>query len=478
MPKLTKRAVEGLQTKACDYIQFDSDLPGFGVRVMPSGKRFFLIQYRRNGRTRRVMLGQFGPVTAELARREAMRLLGQVKGAGADPAADRDAERQAITVTELGARFLKQHVAVRCKPTTCAEYRRSVELFINPFFKSQRVRAVSTADVAEFQAGLAHIPYQANRTLGVLSKMMNLAEVWGLRDRHSNPCEDIERFPEHKRERFLSTEELGRLGVALADYEKTGTESVYAVAAFRLLLFTGCRLREIQTLEWRSAHLDVGEFRLPDSKTGAKTVHIGVPAIDVLKALPRIRDNGHVIAGKKPGAYLTDLQRPWRKIREAADLKDVRIHDLRHTYASGGVALGEGLPMIGKLLGHTQVQTTARYAHLAADPVKAAATKIAGRLAAALGTSLAPAKDADAEAAIAPAIAVEFAAYRSALQAIVEDPEVNGGAPTFRGTRLLVQPIVSLLRSGATLDELREDFPRLTEEMADAALVFFRARAA
>jgi hypothetical protein len=141
--KLTKRAVESLKIKEKDYIVFDAELPGFGVRVMPSGKRFFLIQYRRYGRTRRVMIGQFGPITAENARREATRLLGQVRGGGGDPAALRDAERLSATVKELGQRFLKQHVATRCKPSTQWEYRRSVELFIDPFFGNQWVRSVA-----------------------------------------------------------------------------------------------------------------------------------------------------------------------------------------------------------------------------------------------------------------------------------------------------------------------------------------------
>ena len=382
--KLTKRTVESLKVREKDHIAFDADLPGFGVRVMPSGKRFFLIQYRRHGRTRRVMIGQFGPVTAENARREATRLLGLVRGAGEDPAALRDAERLAVTVKELGQRFLNQHVKVRCKPTTQGEYRRSVELFIDPFFGNQRVRSVRAADVAELHGSLSHIPYQANRTLGVLSKMMNLAETWGMRDRHSNPCEDIERYPERKRERFLSGKELQRLGGALSKAEIEETESPYAVAAFRVLVLTGCRLSEIQKLEWRHVDLEYGELRLPDSKTGAKTVHLGEAASEVLRALTRIAGNPYVIAGKKEGAHLNDLQHPWRRIRGAAGLDDVRIHDLRHTFASGGLAVGEGLPMIGKLLGHTQIQTTARYAHLASDPMKAAANKISDRLASAL----------------------------------------------------------------------------------------------
>ena len=382
--KITKRTVEGLRVATKDYIAFDSDLPGFGVRVMPSGKRFFLVQYRRHGRTRRVMIGQFGIVTAELARREATIKLGSVRGANGDPAAMRDADRQSTTMKELGERFLNQYVPVRCKPSTQAEYRRSVELFLDPFFAKQRVRSVATADVAELHGSLSHIPYQANRTLGVLSKMMNLAETWGMRDKHSNPCEDIERYPERKRERFLSPKELRSLGQALTDAEVSETETKYAIAAFRLLLLTGCRLSEIQTLEWNWVDLDQKELRLPDSKTGAKTVHLGDAAVTLLEGIPRVAGNPYVIAGRKEKAHLTDLQHPWRRIRKAAGLHDVRIHDLRHTFASGGLLVGEGLAMIGKLLGHTQVQTTARYAHLASDPVKQAATKISDRLASAL----------------------------------------------------------------------------------------------
>ncbi len=390
MPKLTIRTIEALETRPSNYIVFDDQLPGFGIRVMPSGRRFFLVQYRRHGRTRRIMIGQYGPITAEVARQQAMSLLGQARGGGDDPAAVRDAIRQSTTLPQLGERFLKEYVAVRCKPTTQAEYERSVRLFINTFFGNQRVRSVTEADVAELHGGLAHIPYQANRTLGVLSKMMNLAETWGLRDRRTNPCDAIERYPEKKRERFLSLPEIQALGVALADGEATGQQSIYAVAAFRLLLLTGCRLSEIQTLQWPHVHLNEAELRLPDSKTGAKIVHLGSAAVDALRVLPRVKDNPYVIAGANKSEHLTDLQKPWRRIRKAAGLDDVRIHDLRHSFASGGLAVGEGLPMIGKLLGHTQVQTTARYSHLASDLIKAAADRISARLGAALYRGEAP----------------------------------------------------------------------------------------
>lgn len=378
--KLTKRSVEQLAVKDRDYIAFDTDLPGFGVRVMPSGKRFFLIQYSRHGRTRRAMLGQFGPVTAECARKEATRLLGNVRGAGADPAAARDLERQSLTVKEPGERFLKQHVAVRCKPRTQGEYKRAVELFINPFFGAWSARSVTTADVADLHGAYAHIPYQANRTLGVLSKMMKLAETWGVRDKHTNPCEDIERYPEHKRERYPTLEELARLGKVLRD----SNSEREAAGCIRLLLLTGCRLSEIQKLKWSYVDFHAGVLRLPDSKTGAKLVAIGQAMIDVPKTIPRIAGNPYVITGKVEGQHLTDMQKPWRRLRKRARLDDVRIHDLRHSFASDALELGEDLPMIGKLLGYTQVQTTARYAHLKTTPIRAAVDKVSNAIAAAL----------------------------------------------------------------------------------------------
>ncbi len=280
----------------------------------------------------------------------------------------------------MGKRFLDQHVSTRCKPTTAKEYKRSVEFFINPKLGTRRVTDIVRADISELHYELKDIPYQANRTLGVLSKMFNLAEEWGLRPDGSNPCRHVKKYRETKRERFLSTAEITELGRVLSEVEASGEESKAAVACIRLLLLTGCRLSEIQKLQWAYVDFDESCLRLPDSKTGAKVVNIGQSAIEVLNSITRLEDNPFVIVGTKPGAHLTDMQHPWQRIRECAGISDVRIHDLRHTFASAGLALGEGLPMIGKLLGHTRVQTTARYAHLASDPVKQAAERVSEQL--------------------------------------------------------------------------------------------------
>jgi integrase len=289
-----------------------------------------------------------------------------------------------LTVKDLAARFDAEHIAIHLKASTQKEYRRSLEKFILPFFGNRPIAEVSREDVARFHHKHRHVPYQANRCLEIVSKMFNLAELWGLRPNDSNPRKHIKKYREEKRERYLTAAELRRVGEVLREMESEGLELPSAIAAVILLILTGCRLNEIMTLKWEYVDLDAGVLNLPDSKTGAKVVYLGKPAIETLRRLPRRADNPWVIYGIKPGGRLTDLQPFWQRLRARAGLKDARIHDLRHTFASAAVAAGQGLPMIGKLLGHTQVQTTARYAHLAADPVKAAADQVSASIAASI----------------------------------------------------------------------------------------------
>ena len=198
-----------------------------------------------------------------------------------------------------------------------------------------------------------------------------MSEIWGWRQDGSNPCRHVKRYKEHRRERFLSEDEVARLGEVLREAEE---ELPSAVTAFRLLMLADCRRSEIRDLKW--AHVKEDCIELPDAKTGGRVVPLGPEARAVLSAIPREEDNRWVIAGKLPGSHLTDFQWPWRRIRKRADLEDVRIHDLRHSFASRAPGLGESLTMIRKPLAHTRVQTTARHAHLARDSTQTAASRI------------------------------------------------------------------------------------------------------
>ena len=370
IPRITKRSVDAVKAGGTDTVYWDGELTGFGLRVRRSGRKSYVVQTRIAGKLCWFTIGPHGPLNPDQARARALEILACAKK-GIDPR-DADARREAEpSMADLGRRFLEEYVPVHCKPSTQEEYRRSVRLFVDPVIGELRVPEVQRKDIAALHHGLRDKPYQANRTLGVLSKMFSLAEVWGWRPDGSNPCRHVKRYKEHKRERFLSPEETERLGQVLRDVEE---EMPSAVAAFRLLLLTGCRMSEIRDLRWEYVKDDCIELR--DAKTGGRVVPLGPEARAVLSAIPRDEDNPWVIAGRLPGSHLTDLQRPWRRIRKQAGLEGVRIHDLRHSFASRALALGESLTMIGKLLGHTQVQTTARYAHLARDSIQTAAARI------------------------------------------------------------------------------------------------------
>lgn len=385
--KITKRSVDALTLAESDAeaVLWDAGLKGFGVRVQRGGGKSYVLHYRagtgRGAPLRKLTIGKHGsPWTAETARKEAKRLLGLVEN-GADPAADKIARREAPTLAELAERFLAEHAEAKRKGSTAAEYRRLLDKIVLPALGRRKVVDITRADVTKLHHANRAAQYQANRLLAVLSKMFNLAERWGLRPDGSNPCRHVEKFAERKRERMLAPAELARLGDALTAHDG----STYAVAAVKLLVFTGARLGEVLGLKWEWIDFERGEARLPDSKTGAKTLHLPPPALAVLADLPRLDGNPYVIAGQKPRTAMVNLEKPWRAIRATAEVDDVRLHDLRHAFASVAASSGMGLPIIGKMLGHSQPATTARYAHLASDPVKAAAAAVAGKVAAAMG---------------------------------------------------------------------------------------------
>jgi integrase len=383
--KITKRSVDALRprTDSAETVLWDSELKGFGVRVQKSEGKTYILKYRagqgRDAPLRKYTIGKHGKLTPDEARTEAKRLLALVTH-GEDPAAAKAAAKAAPTVADLAQRFIAEHVEAKRKPSTAKEYRRLLNNVIVPALGGRKVADVTRANIQRLHQNRRDTPVEANRALALLSTLFTFAERLGERADGSNPCRHVERFPQKRHERFLSADEMGRLGDALSAYHG----SLYAVAAVKLLIFTGARLGEVLGLRWEWIDFERGEARLPDSKTGRKTLYLPPPALAVLAELPRIENNPHVIVGGVAGAALVDLEKPWRAIRKAARLEDVRLHDLRHSFASIAASGGMGLPIIGKMLGHSQWQTTQRYAHLASDPVKAAAATVAGKIAAAM----------------------------------------------------------------------------------------------
>lgn len=409
MPKLTKRTVDAAEPRPARYTIFDDDLKGFGLRVFPSGSKSWVVEYRpdhggRRTAKRRLTLGSVGTLTPEEARRGARLELAKVR-LGNDPARDKMDTRKAATVAEIARAYLADHAQAKRKPRTAEHYRDVIERIVLPDLGTMKAETVTRSDVARLHLKWKHTHVQANRMLGIVSGVYGFAAKRGLVPEGVNPARGIEKFPEARRERFLSVDELVRIGAAIRAAETVGVAwdvdetsptakhipknnrltiiGPHAAAALRLLIFTGARLREILHLRWADVDFGRGLLLLPDSKTGRKTIILNAPALAILADLPRV--GVYVIAGELPDQPRADLKRPWQIVVRHAGLEGVRLHDLRHTYASIGAGSGLGLPIIGKLLGHAESRTTERYAHLDADPLRRAANRIGTELAQALG---------------------------------------------------------------------------------------------
>lgn len=384
--KLTKRTVDAANEPGTVW---DSDLPGFGLRISKGGAKTYVLKYRMHTRQCWYTLGRHGHPkagggvwTPQTARDEAVSLLGRVKD-GVDPAGERAADRKSETVDEFHKRYLSDHAEAHNKASSVKETKRLLKKHIIPKLGHIKVKDLSRSDVVKFHLSLKETPYLANRCLALVSNMLAKAEQWGVRADGSAPCRSITKFKEAKRERFLSAKEANALGDALKAAEKAKTNS-HALGIIRLLAFTGARRSEIEGLKWSEVDLERSVLRLDDSKTGAKLIPLAPAAKLILADAPHIEGSPYVFPAATGEGHYQGLGKVWQAVRKAAGLEDVRLHDLRHTFASFGAAGGLSLPIIGKLLGHSQAATTQRYAHLADDPVARAADQVGNAVAAAM----------------------------------------------------------------------------------------------
>ena len=375
--KLTKRTVDALEADGKDAIFWDRELAGFGVRVHATGRKTWVVQSRGPGGPKRVTLGRHGELAVDEARKQAALVIDRIKRGEDFSAAAPEAE---TTVAGLAERFMRTHVEKHLKPASVAAYRTALDKHILPAMGGTALTEIGGAEVTELHHGLRDTPVLANQAVHLLSRMYTLAEAWELVPPGRNPCLAVRRYRTQARERFLTPEEYRRLGRALRQAEAEGGVWPPAVAAIRLLALTGCRRGEILNLRWDDVDRTAGDLRLRDAKAGPRMVPLTKPALRILDAIPRSVENPWVIAGQRPGKRLTGLHHYWQPVRERAGLHDVRIHDLRHSYASRALALGESLYTIGKLLGHTSVATSVRYAHLMREAEREAAVRVGGSI--------------------------------------------------------------------------------------------------
>ncbi len=375
MPKLTKRFVDLLQPLNKDRFEWDDDLPGFGIRVKPSGVKSYMIQYRQGGRSRRLTLGRHGVLTAEEARKFARQQLGNVAH-GKDPAKERQEDRQAPTMKELAQDYMERHAIPNKRPSSIRNDQYMLDNIILPKLGSSKVAEVKRRDIESLLLAMRDTPYQANRVRALLSKMFSLAVSWDWRT--DNPAQGIKKYQEQKRDRWLKEDELKRLIAVLDNHPNQKIANIV-----RLLILTGARKGEVFTDTWDQFDLERGVWTKPAHTTKQKqTEHtpLSQQAVTLLTDIKAAADPDipYVFPGEVPGQPITDIKRFWNEVRTAANLGDTRLHDLRHTFASHLVSGGVSLPIVGRLLGHTQPQTTQRYAHLADDPLREAVNGFGG----------------------------------------------------------------------------------------------------
>ncbi len=415
MTKLTKRIVDAALPGPRISFVWDEQLRGFGLRITPAGVKSYIVQYRtESGRSRRLTIGRHGVLTVDEGRKRALDILAVV-ARGGDPAQERTQTRRAPTVSDLLDQYIAEHVEKRNQPSTIAEVKRLVRLHIRPRLGRLKVAAVARQDLARLHGAMAATPRQANFVLAVCSKAFNLAETWGMRPEGTNPCQKIERYPEVLRERFLSDGELIQLGETLRLAETTGLPWVFpagkvvskhvakpenrrtpvawqAVAAIRLLLFTGCRLGEVVSMRWDRIDPEAGTLSLDQTKAGKRQkVVLNAPALDLLETVARRVQSSWVLPMRgDPNRHISSsaIERAWQGIRAAADLEDVRLHDLRYTVGTFAGQAGTNAFAVRDLLRHATVAMTGRYVSRDEDPLRRLSDEVGGRIAANLNATI------------------------------------------------------------------------------------------
>lgn len=384
---------------------FDDELAGFGLYRTTTGTGTFFAEFRpvAGGSKKRLKLGRVGTLKVNEAREAARKAIANA-ALGKDLAKDRSDERGSLTVKDVVSAYIEEWVAVNRKKSTANLYRILLRKHVTPRLGSTKAVVLTRVDIQRAHAAMSR---DGRVTANRVVKLISAAYGWGARLGHvpegTNPASGIVLNKEEGRERFLTDAEMLAIGSAMIEAETVGLPvdagtakhapvgqrvvmSPFATAAIRLLMLTGARLREILNLRWTEVDLDRGVLRLPDSKTGKKNVYLPTAAVDIIKGLTKL--GAYVIAGESAGTKhekpRADLKRPWAAICKRAGVSGVRIHDLRHTFASTGVGDQMGLPVIGTLLGHADPSTTARYAHLADDAARRAVEAIGGKIAAAL----------------------------------------------------------------------------------------------
>ena len=368
MAKLTTQFVKNIKPTKQINLYWDDLLKGFGFCVRPSGKKTFLLKYRigrgRGAISRKQTIGTHLVVSSEVARLKAKEWL-LIASQGKDPC---KVDNDQTSMKEFSKIYIHKYAQIKKKKSSVVEDERLIKLQINPFFGKIRVKDLTRAMVEKHHGSLHKTPHMANRFLALLSKMMNLAEKWEFRPLYSNPCKHVDRYPEEPRKVYLKMSQLERVGSAMRELKDI--ESEYVLSAIQMLILTGCRTGEILSLKWEYIDFENSCMNLPDTKTGEREIHLNPSALSILKSLERKSD--YVFVSRVENKQITTIRLTWKKICKIAGLNDVRPHDLRHTFASHAINNGYSLPIIAKMLGHADIKTTERYAHLHQDPINKA----------------------------------------------------------------------------------------------------------